>query len=99
MNIISVVDAIANKQFNAAEEGIAEILKSKMTDALSARKDEVAQSVAKNIEEENSDYDDFFKKAMKKFGISSPADLKSEEEKKKFFNYVDKNFKAKQETD
>ena len=37
---------------------------------------------------ENSDYDDFFKKAMKKFGISSPADLKSEEEKKKFFNYV-----------
>ena len=47
MNIISVVDAIANKQFNAAEEGIAEILKSKMTDALSARKDEVAQSVAK----------------------------------------------------
>ena len=99
MSNISVVDAIANKQFNAAEEGISEILKSKLTDALSARKDEVAKSVAKKIEEENSDYDEFFKKAMKKFGISSPADLKSEEEKKKFFNYVDKNFKAKQEAD
>jgi hypothetical protein len=99
MSNISVVDAIANKQFNAAEEGISEILKSKLTDALSARKDEVAKSVAKKIEEENSDYDEFFKKAMKKFGISSPADLKSDEEKKKFFNYVDKNFKAKQETD
>ena len=99
MSNISVVDAIANKQFNAAEEGISEILKSKLTDALSARKDEVAKSVAKKIEEENSDYDEFFKKAMKKFGISSPADLKSDEEKKKFFNYVDKNFKAKQEAD
>ena len=39
----------------------------------------------------------FFKKAMKKFGISSPADLKSEEDKKEFFNYVDKNFKGKNE--
>ena len=35
---------------------------------------------------------------MKKFGINSPDDL-DDEEKKKFFNYVDKNFKAKKETD
>ena len=34
---------------------------------------------------------------MKKFGIDSPADLKSEEDKKEFFNYVDKNFKGKNE--
>ena len=32
---------------------------------------------------------------MKKFGINSPSDLKSDEEKKKFFNYVDANYKAK----
>ena len=31
---------------------------------------------------------------MKKFGISSPADLKTDEKKKEFFNYIDKNFKA-----
>ena len=36
---------------------------------------------------------------MKKFGINSPSDLKSDEEKKKFFNYVDSNYKAKKETD
>ena len=29
---------------------------------------------------------------MKKFKIDSPADLKSDEEKKKFFDYVDKNY-------
>ena len=34
---------------------------------------------------------------MKKFGISSPDELGSDEKKKKFFNYVDKNYKAKAE--
>ena len=35
---------------------------------------------------------------MKKFGIKSPADL-DDDEKKKFFNYVDANYKAEKETD
>ena len=46
---------------------------------------------------EEGDYEAFFQKAMKKFGISSPDELGSDEEKKKFFNYVDKNYKAKAE--
>ncbi len=49
---------------------------------------------AKIEEGSKEEYEAFFKKAMKKFGISSPADLKSEEEKKKFFDYVDKNYKG-----
>ena len=47
---------------------------------------------------EQGDYEEFFQSAMKKFGIKSPADL-DDDEKKKFFNYVDANFKAKKETD
>ena len=47
---------------------------------------------------EQGDYEKFFQSAMKKFGIKSPADL-DDDEKKKFFNYVDANFKAKKETD
>ena len=43
------------------------------------------------------DYEEFFQKAMKKFGISSPDQLKDDEAKKKFFNYVDDNYKAKAE--
>ena len=31
---------------------------------------------------------------MKKFGVSNPSEFKSEEEKKKFFDYVDKNYKS-----
>lgn len=46
---------------------------------------------------EDTEYQEFFKKAMKKFDITSPADLKDPERKKHFFNYVDKNYKAKSE--
>ena len=47
-------------------------------------------------EEEETEYEKFFKKAMKKFGVSSPAELKGEK-KKEFYNYVDDNYKAKNE--
>ncbi len=46
---------------------------------------------------EEGDYEEFFQKAMKKFGISAPDELGSDEKKKEFFNYVDKNYKAKSE--
>ena len=46
---------------------------------------------------EEGDYEEFFQSAMKKFGVSSPDELGSDEKKKKFFNYVDKNYKAKSE--
>jgi hypothetical protein len=96
MNTLSIIDAIANKQYNAAEEGMSSLLQSKVGAALIARKEEVAEAYGDTLGEQ-SDYDTFFKKAMKKFGIDSPADLKSEEDKKEFFNYVDKNFKGKNE--
>ena len=43
------------------------------------------------------DYEAFFQSAMKKYGIKSPDELGSDEKKKEFFNYVDKNYKAKSE--
>ena len=92
-----VVDAIDNKQFIAAEELISAALQAKINDAMVERKHEVANIFGQSIDEEKKDYDAFFQKAMKKFGISSPADLKTDEKKKEFFNYVDKNFKAKKE--
>lgn len=46
---------------------------------------------------EDTAYQEFFKKAMKKFDISSPTDLKDPVRKKEFFNYVDKNYSAKSE--
>ena len=47
---------------------------------------------------EETDYEKFFAQAMKKFGVSSPIEL-SPEDTKKFFNYVDKNWDAEEESD
>jgi hypothetical protein len=47
--------------------------------------------------EEDSDYQEFFKKALEKFGVESPAELESDEKKKEFFDYVDKNWKGDNE--
>ena len=42
-------------------------------------------------------YKKFFDAALKKFKVSSPAEFKSDEEKKKFFDYVDKNWEGDNE--
>ena len=50
-----------------------------------------------DIRGESKEYKAVFAAAMKKFKISSPGELKGEEEKKKFFDYVDSQYKAKGE--
>jgi len=52
--------------------------------------------IIKRLKEDTA-YQEFFKKAMVKFDIKSPADLEDPERKKNFFNYVDKNYSAKTE--
>ena len=47
---------------------------------------------------EDDGYKAFFKKALKKWGASSPDEIK-DEDKKEFYNYVDRNWKADKETD
>ena len=47
---------------------------------------------------EDDGYKVFFKKALKKWGASSPNDI-PEDDKKEFFDYVDRNWKADKETD
>ena len=47
---------------------------------------------------EETDYEKFFASAMKKFGVSSPIEL-NPDDTKKFFNYVDKNWEAEEESD
>jgi len=44
--------------------------------------------------EDKEAYTKFFNSALKKFKVKSPGELKSDEEKKKFFNYIDKNYKS-----
>ena len=92
-----IIDALANRQYNAASEIMSAELYSNVNECMCQRKEKVASDFGQDISEGDSAYDAFFKKAMKQFNISSPADLKGEEEKKKFFNYIDKNFKDSNE--
>ena len=44
-------------------------------------------------DKDGPEYKKFFRLALKKFGASTPDDL-SDDQKKKFFDYVDKNWKS-----
>ena len=46
--------------------------------------------------QEETEYQKFFKSAMKKFGVKSPSELDGDKEKE-FYDYVDKNWKGKNE--
>ena len=47
---------------------------------------------------EDDGYKEFFQKALKKWGVSSPDGLE-DKDKKDFYDYVDRNWKADKETD
>jgi len=51
---------------------------------------------AKEQSDKQKKYQAFFDKALKKFGVSSPAELEGDK-KKEFFDYVDKNYEAQNE--
>ena len=45
------------------------------------------------VQEEDTAYQEFFRKALEKYGVSSPDEL-DDEKKKEFFDYVDANWEA-----
>jgi hypothetical protein len=72
-------------------------------DGTPVKKDKYKDEQMEQVKEQS--YKDKFNAALKHFSINSIGDLKSDEEKKKFFNYVDSKHKAdneevkKEETD
>ena len=55
------------------------------------------KTIAKRLQEDG-EYQKFFKAALKKFGVKSPKDFETKENKAEFFDYVDKNYKQKSES-
>lgn len=56
------------------------------------------RAMIREIIKEETEYQKFFKTVLDKFEVKSPNEL-SDEKKKEFFNYIDKNWDAKEETD
>ena len=55
-------------------------------------KKELSSLMEKLREKEGNEYEKFFKKKLKEWDVKSPAEL-SDEDKKKFFDEVDKEWK------
>jgi hypothetical protein len=53
---------------------------------------EQLKSLVDEVLQEEKDYQSFFQAMLKKHGVNSPADFKSDEEKKDFFNKVEKSW-------
>lgn len=83
-----IFDFFNNASF---ERPVDEVNKTKMNEANKTK------MIAKRLKEDTA-YQEFFKKAMAKFNIKTPADLKDPVRKKEFFDYIDTNYKAKDET-
>ena len=57
----------------------------------------IIELISLHTENDKEAYQKFFKSALAKFGIKSPTEL-DDEKKKEFFNYLDKNYDAKNES-
>jgi hypothetical protein len=55
---------------------------------------EQLRTIVGEVLEEEKDYQSFFKAMLKKHGVSSPDEFKSDEEKKAFFNKVEDTWKG-----
>ena len=55
------------------------------------------EDVKKEESDKQKKYQAFFQKALKKFGVDSPAELEGDK-KKEFFDYIDKNYEATDES-
>lgn len=55
---------------------------------------EQLKSLVDEVLQEEKDYQSFFQAMLKKHGVNSPADFKSDEEKKDFFNKVEKSWQG-----
>jgi len=74
-----------------------QVIESKIDDKMSAAVQKKLEGVSERTVEEENAYQEFFQKALKKFGVESPAELEDDAAKKKFFDYIDANWKGDDE--
>ena len=85
-----------NASLGDLESGIKDFAYELKNHKESAVKEAVEDEVDEESEKQKK-YQAFFNKALKKFGVSSPAELEGDK-KKEFFDYIDKNYEATDES-
>ena len=87
-----LLKAIKESNYNEANLFAFDVLYQKLNDKLEDRQSEIQEA----SDNDGDEYKKFFQSALKKFGVSSPGDLEGDK-KKKFYDYVDKNWKSDRE--
>ena len=65
----------------------------KKLDGSDVKEDSAEEKEVDELTDKQKKYQEFFQKALKRFKVKSPAEL-DKEGRKKFFDYVDKNYDA-----
>ena len=65
----------------------------KKLDGSDVKEDSAEDKEVEELTDKQKKYQEFFQKALKRFKVDSPAEL-DKEGRKKFFDYVDKNYDA-----
>lgn len=91
----AIIDAISLDELSEARQMIADNLMTRV----SARLEDLKGNIriledVEELEEKDTEYEKFFRKALKKFGVNDPSEFESDEEKKKFFDYIDKEYES-----
>ena len=101
-NSKDIITALSDGDLLKARELVNDDLLSRVAIKIDERSRTVSNTVFDNNkveeepvnEEKDTEYEKFFRKALKKFGVSDPSEFDSDEKKKEFFDYVDKNYKS-----
>jgi len=94
-----IIENILNGEMSEAVNQTEFILYEKMHERLSEMKEYIAMNLYNEGEDKKPDkesgaYKKFYRLALKKFGIQDPKELKTPEEKSKFYNYLDNNWES-----
>ena len=87
-----LIKTIRESNYNEANSIVYDMLYQKLNDKFEQRLQEVREA----SDNDGDEYKKFFQSALKKFGVSSPGELEGDK-KKKFYDYVDKNWKSDRE--
>ena len=94
-----IIENILNGKMSEAVNQTEFILYEKMNERLTELKQYIAMNLYNEGEDnkpdkESGEYKKFYRLALKKFGIKDPKDLETDEEKQKFYNYLDNNWES-----
>jgi hypothetical protein len=99
MHGVNKVDKTGLKEdIDAAHDEALAIEEARKVEAKDDDKEEGDEEPPTEDSDKQKKYKAFFDKALKKFGVDSPSELKGDK-KKEFFDYVDANYEADNEAD